>query len=562
MWKFKNEWMNWKKKIFCFRDLLLICFLSAAQFSKAQSNVYSAHGWQLQDYRSDSVFGAGVNKAYDELLKGKKASPVIVAVIDAGLDTAHEDLIGHIWTNTGEIPGNGIDDDHNGYVDDVHGWNFLGGKDGRNITIESYESYREYYRLKNEPGSNNNQDSAYREKVRKYLLKDSVQLAQAVFYLGQLIPQMRTADSIFKLNLHKDSVYARDVAKFQTKDSALVILKKNTLMYFKKYGVMSEMPLGSFIREADSYLQISREKLKYFSGDPNALRKEIVGDDFNNINDRNYGNNNVAAGTPTHGTHVAGIIAASRGNGKGMDGIDAQVYIMALRAVPDGDERDKDIALAIRYAVDNGARIVNMSFEKFLSPGKKWVDDAVRYAEEHDVLLVDAAGNEFQNLDSVIHYPNPEYELSGRNSCCWLTVGANAGGPDSLVMAPFSNYGKKEVDLFAPGVKVYSTLPGNLYASYSGTSMAAPMVSGVAALLLEYYPDLSARQLKFILTHSVMKLPENEVKWPGPGQWVDFSQLSASGGIINAYNALKLAATMKGERENVKKVKIKAIKKD
>jgi cell wall-associated protease len=536
--------------------------LSAPQFLNAQSNLYSAHGWQLQDYRSDSVFGAGVNKAYNELLKGKKASPVIVAIIDAGLDTAHEDLVGHIWTNTAEIPGNGIDDDHNGYVDDIHGWNFLGGKDGKNITIESYESYREYYRLINGPNPKNYQDSVYLEKVRKYVVKDSLQFAQAVYFLSQLIPQMRAADSIFKINLHKDSVYARDVAKFQTQDSALVLLKKNTLMYFKKYGVMSEMPLGGFIREADSYLQISKQKLKYFSGDPNVLRREIVGDDYNNINDNHYGNNNVAAGTPTHGTHVAGIIAASRGNGIGMDGIDDKVSIMALRVVPDGDERDKDVALAIRYAVDNGARVVNMSFGKYISPGKKWVDDAVRYAEEHDVLLVDAAGNEFQNLDSITHYPNPEYELSGRNSCCWLTVGANAGGPDSLVMAPFSNYGKKEVDLFAPGVKVYSTLPGNQYASYSGTSMAAPMASGIAALLLEYYPELSARQLKYILIQSVMKLPENEVKWPGPGQWVAFSQLSASGGIINAYNALKLAATMKGERDNVKKVKIKGVKKD
>ena len=554
--------MKWKNRIFCFWALMLICFLSVSQFLLAQSNIYSAHGWQLQDYRKDSVFGTGVNRAYEELLKGKKASPVIVAVIDAGLDTAHEDLAGHIWTNSREIPGNGIDDDHNGYVDDIHGWNFLGGKDGRNITIESYESYREYYRLKNEPSANNYQDSAYAEKVRKNLLNDSLQLAQAVFFLGQLIPQMRAADSIFKLNLHKDSVYARDVAKFQTQDSALVILKKNTLMYFKRYGVMSEMSLGSFIREADSYLQISRQKLKYFSGDPNALRREIVGDDYNNINDRNYGNNNIAAGTPTHGTHVAGIIAASRGNGIGMDGIDAHVYIMALRVVPDGDERDKDVALAIRYAVDNGARVVNMSFGKYLSPGKNWVDDAVKYAEEHDVLLVDAAGNEFQNLDSVTHYPNPEYKISGKNSSCWITVGANAGGPDSLVLASFSNYGKREVDLFAPGVKVYSTVPGNQYASYSGTSMAAPMVTGIAALVLEYYPKLSARQLKYILTHSVMKLPEDKVKWPGNGQWVDFSQLSASGGIINAYNALKLAATIKGERESLKKVKIVGIKKD
>ncbi len=426
-----------KKRILLFWVLLVICFLSVSQFSKAQSNVYSAHGWQLQDYRKDSVFGAGVNRAYEELLKGKKATPVIVAVIDAGLDTAHEDLVGHIWTNSGEIPGNGIDDDHNGYVDDIHGWNFLGGKDGRNITIESYESYREYYRLKNEAATNKFSDSVYAEKVRKYFVKDSLQFAQAVFFLSQLIPQMRMADSIFRFTLHKDSVFARDVANFQSADSSLILLKKNTLMYFKKYGIMSEMPLGSFILEADDYLQDSRQKLKYFTGDPNSLRREIVGDDYNNINDKNYGNNNIAAGKPTHGTHVAGIIAATRANGKGMDGIDAQVYIMALRAVPDGDERDKDVALAIRYAVDNGARVVNMSFGKYISPGKNWVDDAVRYAEKHDVLLVDAAGNEFQNLDSVTHYPNPEYEFSGRNSCCWITVGANAGGPDSVVLARF-----------------------------------------------------------------------------------------------------------------------------
>jgi cell wall-associated protease len=551
-----------KKRIFLFWILPLVCFLSASQFSKAQSNVYSAHGWQLQDYRRDSVFGAGVNRAYEELLKGKKATPVIVAVIDAGLDTAHEDLVGHIWTNSREIPGNGIDDDHNGYVDDIHGWNFLGGKDGRNITIESYESYREYYRLKNEAATNKFPDTVYAEKVRKNLVRDSLQFAQAVFFLSQLIPQMRKADSIFRLTLHKDSVFARDVANFQPTDSSLILLKKSTLMYFKKYGIMSEMTLGSFILEADDYLRDSRQKLKYFAGDPNSLRREIVGDDYDNINDKNYGNNNIAAGKPTHGTHVAGIIAATRGNGKGMDGIDAQVYIMALRAVPDGDERDKDIALAIRYAVDNGARIVNMSFGKYISPGKNWVDDAVRYAEEHDVLLVDAAGNESQNLDSVTHYPNPQYGLSGRNSCCWITVGANAGGPDSMVLANFSNYGKNEVDLFAPGVKVYSTLPGNRYASYSGTSMAAPMVTGIAALLLEYYPKLSARQLKYILTHSVMKLPEDRVKWSGNGQWVDFSQLSASGGIINAYNALKLAATVRGEHENIKKVKIAGMKKD
>ena len=259
---------------------------------------------------------------------------------------------------------------------------------------------------------------------------------------------------------------------------------------------------------------------------------------------------------------MAGIIAASRDNGKGMDGIDANVFIMVLRAVPEGDERDKDVALAIRYAVDNGARIINMSFGKYFSPGKKWVDDAVKYAETHDVLIVHAAGNEFLNLDSITHFPNPVYESADRNSCCWITVGANSGGPDSLIMARFSNFGKKEVDLFAPGVKLYSTVMGNLYASYSGTSMAAPVVSGIAGLLLEYYPRLSARQLKYILTHTVMKLPQDRVKWPSGYQWVDFSQLSASGGIVNAYNALQLAAFIKGERENVKKVRVQGTNKN
>ncbi len=539
--------------ILSFTFALHLSFLLNIQYASAQNNKYNDHGWQLEDYRKDSVFGAGVNYAYENLLKGKKSFSVVVAVIDAGVDTAHEDLMGHIWTNSKEIPGNGIDDDHNGYVDDVHGWNFLGGKDGRNIIVESYESYREFYRLKYETGGEKFSDSVYRNKVRKYVLSDSTQVARAVFFLTQAIPQMNMADSIFKMNLHKDSIYYNDVVQFQPSDSGSATLKKNVLMYFKRYGITSEMSLGSFATEANQYLQVSKQRLTYFSGDPNAQRREVVGDDYNNINDRNYGNNNVSAGTPSHGTHVAGIIAASRGNGKGIDGIDAQVYIMVLRAVPEGDERDKDIALAIRYAVDNGARVVNMSFGKYFSPGKNMVDDAVRYAEAHDVLLIEAAGNESQNLDSITHYPNPQYKMSGRNTCCWITVGANSGGPDSMILARFSNYGKKEVDLFAPGVKVYSALPGNRYASYSGTSMAAPIVSGIAALLLEYYPALSARQLKNILTQTVMKLPKNRVKGPGAGQWVDFSQLSSSGGIINAYDALLMAESMKGEHENVEK---------
>jgi cell wall-associated protease len=546
--------MKTERRILYRLILLTGLFFSSSFDIYAQSTIYDKHGWQLLDYRTDRVFGAGVNRAYTELLSGKKSFPVIVAVIDMGVDTAHEDLVGHIWTNSREIPGNGIDDDGNGYIDDIHGWNFLGGKNGKNIVIESYESYREYYRLKNGNSGHEDadkySDSLYRERVRKYFLKDSLQQVKTVTLLTQVLPQMHDADSLLRINLHKDSIYVSDVINYQPSDSAFARLRKNTLLYFRKYGITPDMSLGAFIREAENYLQSARFKVNDFSKDPNAQRREIVGDDFNNTDDKNYGNNNISSGNDAHGTHVAGIIAASRNNGIGMDGIDDNVYIMALRAVPDGDERDKDVALAIHYAVDNGARIINMSFGKYLSPGKKWVDEAIRYAENHDVLLVHAAGNEMLDLDSVQYYPNSEYTTTGQNSCCFITVGASAGGPDSLVLARFSNYGKDHVDLFAPGVKVYSTLPANQYATYSGTSMAAPVVTGIAALLLEYYPLLSARQLKNILLQTTMKLPDSQVKWIATGKSVDFNQLSVTGGIVNAYDALLLAAKIKGERKN------------
>jgi subtilisin family serine protease len=548
------------RKFFHFLLLLMPCLWISGLALQAQDEKYARHGWQLTDYRENGIYGAGVTKAYQELLRGKKSHPVIVAVIDNGVDTAHEDLAGHIWVNKKEIPGNGIDDDHNGYVDDVHGWNFLGGKDGRNITVESYESYREYYRLHStyvtSADSANAGDAAmhYWMKVKRNFLKDSLREAHTVSMVSLVIPKMEMTDSILRTVLHKEAVYARDLEGLQTADSVTGAARRSGLQYFRKYGISSDMTLKEFIREAGKYLVGAKLELKSFSGDPNALRREIVRDNFNDIRDRNYGNNNVAAGMPSHGTHVSGIIAASRHNGKGIDGVADQVLILPIRAVPDGDERDKDVALAIRYAVDNGARIINMSFGKYFSPNKHWVDAAVRYAEDHDVLLVRNAGNEMEDIDSMPIYPNAVYENGGKAGA-FLTIAANSGGPDSNVVARFSNYGQMEVDLFAPGVKVYSTVPGNQYEAYSGTSMASPVVAGVAALLLEYYPELSAGQLKSILMKSVMKLPGIRIRLRTTGNMVYFSSLSASGGIVNAYNALKLAATLKGERGKVLRMK-------
>jgi cell wall-associated protease len=523
---------------------------------------YSAKNWQLMDLTKDSVYGASVTKAYDELLAGKKSHTVIVAVIDAGIDTAHEDLKGHVWTNTKEIAGNGIDDDHNGYVDDVHGWNFLGGKDGRNIESESLEAYREYYRLHAVYGdvTDSTQLSAdKKEEYREWLgllerhTEDSVKAAQTIAGMQPVLSLLKNIDSTWQIQLHKDSVTIGDIKAALISDSSATTpadsLGKIAVAFCERRNIPDDYPLEQLLDGGRKYYEAQQKTLQSFSVDPNAARRDIVGDDFNNINDKNYGNPNVDAGTPTHGTHVAGIIAATRNNKIGMDGIDDNVIIMPVRAVPDGDERDKDIALAIRYAVDNGAKIISMSFGKPYSPGKSWVDDAVKYAAKKDVLLVHAAGNDGEDIDTTNDYPSPDFLNNGGKATTYITVGASAGGPDSLLAASFSNYGSKEVDLFAPGVNVYSTIPGNKYAAFSGTSMATPVVSGVAALVLEYYPKLSATQLKYVLENSVTKYPNDTVREPGTGNNVEFSTLSKTGGVVNAYNALKLAATIKGERK-------------
>jgi cell wall-associated protease len=529
-------------------------------FSKAQSaDKYSQKNWQLMDLEQDSVYGTSVTKAYNELLKGKKSHRIIVAVIDAGLDTAHEDLQGHIWVNKKEIAGNGIDDDHNGYADDIHGWNFLGGKNNRNITDESLESYREYYRLR--PLYANTSDSLQvaldKRKEYRYWLKlengfkdDSLKTVARIKRVSSLLSMLKSTDSSLHTFLHKDTIYITDVKNAITIDSnkTEIELGKGVIHVYAMRHIPENVSLEELYNQGSEALKSQQTTLASYSTDPNANRKDIVGDDPFNITDTHYGNNNVDAGVPTHGTHVSGIIAAIRNNGIGMDGITDNVLIMPIRAVPDGDERDKDIALAIRYAVDNGAEVINMSFGKPFSPGKKWVDDAVKYADKKDVLIVHAAGNDGKDLDTAMNFPSAVFLNSTAVAPNIITVGASTGGPDSLLAADFSNYGKERVDVFAPGLNVYSTIPGNKYASYSGTSMASPVVAGIAALILEYYPDLTAEQVKYVIEHSVSKFPSQMVKVPGGDTRALFSTLSVTGGIVNAYNALKLASTLKGKR--------------
>jgi cell wall-associated protease len=527
---------------------IFLLFATTA-FSQPSSSSTPAVNWQNMDLQKDSVYGTSVNRAYEELLIDKKSHPVIVAVIDVGVDIAQEDLKGHIWTNPKEIPGNGFDDDRNGYTDDIHGWNFLGGKDGRNILTESYEADREYYRLQPVYSGVNDSGTAKTMQLKQYdywtrlknlHVHDSIRSMNRIDAYSRVIQPVQNEDSVLRGSIGKDTLYYSDIESLKPTDSVSFQIRSDVLCVFQQNNIPHRFSFEFLIADVNEQLEKEKARLHMLSIDPNQQRRDIIGDNPENIKDRTYGNNNVSAGYQAHGTHVAGTIAALRNNGIGMDGVADNVIIMPIRASCDGDERDKDVALAIRYAVDNGAKIINMSFGKHFSPGKGWVDEAVRYAEKEGVLLIHAAGNDAENSDTIAHYPNAYFKNNGAKATNFITVGASGYSRDLLV-AEFSNYGKKVVDVFAPGLDIYSTIPGNKYEWDSGTSMATPVVAGVAALIWSYYPKLTYRQVKFCIEKSATPINILVTK-PGTDEKVAFSSLSSSGGIVNAYKAILIAA--------------------
>ena len=539
-------------------SLFLVCFLSLDSMAQGDRRLSKFQTWQLLDYQQDSVYGTSVNRAYKELLAGKKAVPVIVAVIDEGVDISQEDLHGHIWTNQKEVAGNGIDDDHNGYTDDTHGWNFLGGKNGKNIYATSSEADREFYRLapafpeKDTTIYASRPDYKYFLKVKALHIKDSVGRNTDNYpRLSAIISRLAAADSMVKKQSQLSVIHNQDVIDYHPTDSAGMATKGLlTGFYSRQKPDRKAMSLDSIIslgKEAMGSMQEQEALYRQVSSDPAVQRKEIVGDDPFDISDTHYGNNLVGDHLADHGTHCSGIIAAVRGNGIGIDGVTDHVLIMPVRAVNEGlfgDERDKDIALAIRYAVDNGARVISMSFGKRLSPQQQWVEDAIKYAEKKGVLMVRAAMNDHLNNDSVPSFPTADFISNHGRATNMISVGASSIDTGMALPAPFSNYGQTSVDLFAPGVDIYSTYPGNKYQYASGTSMATPVVAGIAALILEYYPDLTAVQVKAILLQGVTSLKGKMVYKPGTKEKVDFATLSITGGIVNAYNSLKMAAAM------------------
>ena len=529
---------------------LLILLLTAPFAANLTAQEQPPKNWFNLDSQQDSVNGVSTEKAY-AYLKGKKSKTVVVAVIDSGIDILHEDLKGVIWVNEDEIPGNGIDDDNNGYVDDVHGWNFIGGKDGRNVDKDSYELVREYKRLSSKYEGKQRADLKRKERadfdywqtVKEAFENKKAESANQAQFIEEIDKQLKRYNQLFQAYLETEEVTHEKIKEIETTDEVVLQGKSMLSNIFQNFGASS--------LTLDSLLHLLSEDIEHVKSQATAYDldfdpRDIVGDDPDKLDEVGYGNNDVRGiGTDNfHGTHVAGIIAAKRGNDLGIDGIADNVKIMAIRAVPDGDERDKDVANAIRYAVDNGAQVVNMSFGKGYSPHSAYVHSAIKYAAKKGVLLVHAAGNSASDNDQSDNFPNDKFGRK-ENWPNWVEVGASSWGGEGNYVGVFSNYGKESVDVFAPGVAIYSLAPNNGYANSDGTSMASPVTTGVAALLLSYFPHLKPGKIKDILIQSVRSIDGGKVGKPGSGEEVDFAELSVSGGIINAADAVKLADSIK-----------------
>ena len=516
-----------KYSLFAIIPLILIFTNSFGQVKDINELDKEYLNWYNSDLETNEMAGASVDKVYELLLDGREPEKeVVVAVLDGGVDINHDDLKGMVWINEDEIPGNGIDDDNNGFIDDIHGWNFLGNAAGENVNLENMEYTRVY--------AQNNPDDPNFEKSK---------ILWNTEYEGRKNEKeflRRFRDLYYKsLQIIKDETGV----EVESEEDLARVNSTNDRVQASKHWIQQTYNMGLTNEDLDKIMDQNDKFMKYYLNKTLDSRK-IVGDDPDDITDTNYGNPDVIGPRPDHGTSVSGVIAAVRNNDLGINGVATNVKIMVIRIVPDGDERDKDIALGIRYAVDNGADIVNMSFGKQITTHKDWVDEAIKYADEKGVLLVHAAGNDGFNIDIEDSFPNDKF-LDGTMPSNFISVGAQHAELDKNFPASFSNYGQKQVDLFAPGCDIISLDTANCYSQNDGTSVAAPVVTGVAALILVYFPGITPQEMIGLLMESSYKIKKPKMYLPGDGRKrkkAKFVSMSKSGGILNAYTAFLLAS--------------------
>ena len=550
------------------RGLIFLTFLCLQIGSFGQAK-FTSQNWHWKDYEQDSIHGISLLKAYQFLSTlNIKPTPIVVAVMDGGIDTNHLALKTKLWVNAKEVPGNGIDDDRNGYVDDVHGWNFLGGSNGENINKAAAEKSRIYHHYKSLYESDKLDTTSFTKvQLSNYRIWKQAALemeftdeeAANLQYIRMASNALQKLGNFILKEMNDSNFTVVQLEPFQPIGKVTLDAKIAYLRTAQILGIDKETGFKEIMDDLKEYIEGKEKAAVAKQEAPENIRAKIIKDKYESLADKFYGNNDITGPNAKHGTHVAGLVASIPDSSWGINHLYPAIQIMGIRVVPDGDEYDKDIALGIRYAVDNGAKIINMSFGKSFSPEQIWVDSAIRYAASKDVLIVHSAGNEFYNLDIKPVYPTPYSSQSNDTAHNVLTVGASSDPYlNGTLLTDFSNYGPKIVDLLSPGNKIYSTLPGkNNYGYLQGTSMAAPIVSHIAAMLRTYYPSLTAIDVKNILMQSSWKPSNKDESYsiPQKEETKTLQQIAAAGGIVNAAKAIEMANTFPTKKTSKTKSK-------
>lgn len=547
------------KKIFFFAVFLMLVYCKSQKVIVVESQTL----WHQDNFVKDSLYGNSLNKW---ILNSKKTkNEIIVAIIDSQIDLNQEDLQGQLWVNEKEIANNGIDDDNNGYIDDLNGWNFIGKPNGgffrywnfeyvrivRNLeeyfikndslSIENHNNFKEYKRAKDKYKSDHKYYKNWLKSIDFLLNKRSKINDTLKYYFPKGDYTIDKLDSLYNLKKINDKSFKQ---RRDDNDSDI-----GALIFYMKVSIESESGTLDQLMESKNQL----DSLVNRNLNINYNDRKFIGDNPEKL-EKGYGNNRLNVNTFQlgHNTAVSSIIAANRDNSIGTKGFHQNIKIMPLSISASGDEHDKDIAMAIYYAVDNGAKIINMSFGKEFSLKQEWVTEAFKYAEKHNVLLVHGSGNNRFDVDSNPYYPSDiDYLHDSKNELVsnFINVGSISKRTDSTMVSPFSSYGKQNVDLFAPGEDIYIAKPNNEYGYDSGTSLAAPMVSGTAALIWLYYPKLTVQEVKKIILESGVTIDKNVVKPGTKEEMVPFSELSKTGKILNTYNAMKMSEVVSKKRK-------------